>query len=57
MEKIFKIMLLVVLALMITFGVAGIVQGIMQKALHGVLIGAFMLAIPYMWYKEEHKND
>lgn len=57
MEKIFKIMLLVVLGLMIIFGVAGIVQGIMQGALHGVLIGAFMLAIPYMWYKEEHKND
>ena len=30
MEKIFKIMLLVVLALMIIFGVAGIVQGIMD---------------------------
>lgn len=57
MEKIFKIMLLVVLALMIIFGVAGIVQGIMQKALHGVLIGAFMLAIPYAWYKEEHSDD
>lgn len=57
METIFKIMLLVVLALMIIFGVAGIIQGIMQKALHGVLIGAVMLAIPYMWYKEEHKDD
>ena len=57
MEKIFKIMLLVVLALMIIFGVAGIVQGIMQKALHGVLIGVFMLAIPYAWYREEHRDD
>ncbi len=57
MEKIFKIMLLVVLALMIIFGVAGIVQGIMQKALHSVLIGAFMLAIPYAWYREEHSDD
>ena len=33
MEKIFKIMLLVVLAMMIIFGVAGIVQGIMEE--HG----------------------
>lgn len=57
METVFKILLTLVLAMLIIFGVAGIVQGIMQKALHGVLIGAFMLAIPYAWYREEHSDD
>lgn len=57
MEKIFKIMLLVVLGLMVLAGTAGIVLGVIQGAWHGVFIGAVMLAIPYAWYKEEHKDD
>lgn len=57
METVFKILLTLVLGLMVLAGTAGIVLGVIQGAWHGVLIGAVMLAIPYAWYKEEHKDD
>lgn len=57
METVFKILLTLVLGLMVLAGTAGIVLGVIQGAWHGVLIGAVMLAIPYAWYREEHKDD